>query len=233
MDLKLEIECVREQNYKVYGVRKVWHQLRRDGFDVARCTVAWLMKDLALEGISRGKKHRTTILDKSQPCPLDKMNRRFKAPAQFQCCGIRNLGVGGLVLRPRLLVPIGNVPPAEAEANCHAAPERSDMGRVTKINQLPATSVQFRYCRRRSRSYEESVSASCNECGRIRCDPPETAMRGVASVLFVVTAKSCRDGSLSICASLGARTAGIGSRSSIDATGLRQTICEAREDRRG
>ncbi|MEX5600788.1 IS3 family transposase [Pseudophaeobacter sp. C1-32P7] len=41
MDLKLEIECVREQNYKVYGVRKVWHQLRRDGFDVARCTVAW------------------------------------------------------------------------------------------------------------------------------------------------------------------------------------------------
>lgn len=98
--MKLEIECVREQNYKVYGVRKVWHQLRRDGFDVARCTVAWLMKDLALEGISRGKKHRTTILDKSQPCPLDKMNRRFKAPAQFQCCGIRNLGVGGLVLRP-------------------------------------------------------------------------------------------------------------------------------------
>ena len=81
MALKPEIERVWEQNYKVYGVRKVWHQLRREGFDVARCTVARLMKDLGLEGIIRGKKHRTTIPDKSQPCPLDKVNRQFKAPA--------------------------------------------------------------------------------------------------------------------------------------------------------
>lgn len=81
MALKPEIERVWEQNYKVYGVRKVWHQLRREGFDVARCTVARLMKDLGLEDIIRGKKHRTTIPDKSQPCPLDKVNRQFKAPA--------------------------------------------------------------------------------------------------------------------------------------------------------
>ena len=81
MALKPEIERVGEQNYKVYGVRKVWHQLRREGFDVARCTVARLMKDWGLEGIIRGKKHRTTIPDKSQPCPLDKVNRQFKAPA--------------------------------------------------------------------------------------------------------------------------------------------------------
>ena len=81
MALRPEIERVWEQNYKVYGVRKVWHQLRREGFDVARCTVARLMKDLGLEGIIRGKKHRTTIPDKSQPCPLDKVNRQFKAPA--------------------------------------------------------------------------------------------------------------------------------------------------------
>jgi transposase InsO family protein len=79
--LRPEIERVWEQNYKVYGVRKVWHQMRREGFDVARCTVARLMKDLGLEGIIRGKKNRTTIPDKSQPCPLDKVNRQFKAPA--------------------------------------------------------------------------------------------------------------------------------------------------------
>ena len=79
--LKPEIERVWKQNYKVYGVRKVWHQMRREGFDVARCTVARLMKDIGIEGIIRGRKHKTTIPDKSQPCPLDKVNRQFKAPA--------------------------------------------------------------------------------------------------------------------------------------------------------
>ena len=79
--LRPEIERVWEQNYKVYGVRKVWHQMRREGFDVARCTVARLMKDLGLEGVIRDKKARTTIPDKSQPCPLDKVNRQFRVPA--------------------------------------------------------------------------------------------------------------------------------------------------------
>ena len=79
--LRPEIERVWEQNYMVYGVRKVWHQVRREGFDVARCTVARLMNDMGLEGVIRGKKTRTTIPDKAMPCPLDKVNRQFKAPA--------------------------------------------------------------------------------------------------------------------------------------------------------
>ena len=79
--LRPEIERVWEQNYKVYGVRKVWHQMRREGFDIARCTVARLMNDMGLEGVIRGKKARTTIPDKALPCPLDKVNRQFKAPA--------------------------------------------------------------------------------------------------------------------------------------------------------
>lgn len=79
--LRPEIARVWEQNYKVYGVRKVWHQMRREGFDVARCTVARLMNDMGLEGIIRGKKARTTIPDKALPCPLDKVNRQFRVPA--------------------------------------------------------------------------------------------------------------------------------------------------------
>ena len=79
--LRPEIKRVWEENYEVYGVRKVWHQMRREGFDIARCTVSRLMKDMGIEGVIRGKKPRTTIPDKSQPCPLDKVNRHFKAPA--------------------------------------------------------------------------------------------------------------------------------------------------------
>ena len=80
-DLKPEIERVFEENLSVYGVRKVWRQMRREGFDIARCTVARLMKDLGLEGVVRGKKPKTTIPDKALPCPLDKVNRQFYAPA--------------------------------------------------------------------------------------------------------------------------------------------------------
>lgn len=79
--LKPEIERVFEQNLKVYGVRKVWHQMHREGFDIARCTVARLMKDIGIEGVIRGKKPRTTIPDKALPCPLDRVNRQFHAPA--------------------------------------------------------------------------------------------------------------------------------------------------------
>ncbi|MQQ10596.1 IS3 family transposase [Epibacterium sp. SM1979] len=61
--LKPEIERVFEENLKVYGVRKVWHQMHREGFDIARCTVARLMKDIGIEGVIRGKKPRTTIPD--------------------------------------------------------------------------------------------------------------------------------------------------------------------------
>jgi putative transposase len=79
--LAVEVRRVFAENFHVYGVRKVWRQLRREGFDVARCTVARLMRDMGLEGAIRGKPIRTTVSDKAAPCPLDKVNRQFRAPA--------------------------------------------------------------------------------------------------------------------------------------------------------
>ncbi len=77
--LRIEVRRVFEENFSVYGVRKVWWQLRREGFDVARCTVERLMRDLGLQGVIRGKSVRTTIHDKAAPCPLDRVNRQFRA----------------------------------------------------------------------------------------------------------------------------------------------------------
>jgi len=64
---------------QVYGADKVWMQLNREGVFVARCTVERLMKRLGLEGVRRGKVVRTTVPDKGVPCPLDRVNRQFKA----------------------------------------------------------------------------------------------------------------------------------------------------------
>jgi hypothetical protein len=82
-----EIRRVWEENFGVYGVRKVWRQLGREGSRrpvaprcVARCTVAPLMRQMGLQGIVRGKSVRTTISDKAASCPLDRVNRHFKAP---------------------------------------------------------------------------------------------------------------------------------------------------------
>ena len=60
--LRDEVRRVWKQNQEVYGVRKVWRQLNREGFPVARCTVARLMGELGLEGVVRGKQPRTTTL---------------------------------------------------------------------------------------------------------------------------------------------------------------------------
>ena len=79
-ELCVEIRRVFDENYQVYGVRKVWRQLVREGHEVARCTVARLMKKMALQGVIRGKRLRTTVSDKATPCPLDHVNRRFRAP---------------------------------------------------------------------------------------------------------------------------------------------------------
>lgn len=79
--LRPEVRRVFEENFRVYGVRKVWRQLRREGFDVARCTVARLMRAMGLAGVIRGKPVRTTVSDKAAPCPLDRVNRQFRAPA--------------------------------------------------------------------------------------------------------------------------------------------------------
>ncbi len=79
--LRIEVRRVFETNFRVYGVRKVWRQLRREEFDVARCTVARLMRAMGLAGVIRGKPVRTTISDKATPCPLDRVNRQFRAVA--------------------------------------------------------------------------------------------------------------------------------------------------------
>ena len=78
--LRTEIRRVYEENLRVYGVRKVWRQLLRDGIAVARCAVARLMRTMGLQGVVRGKKVRTTISNTAAPCPLDRVNRQFKAP---------------------------------------------------------------------------------------------------------------------------------------------------------
>ena len=79
--LKPEIERVWRENFEVYGVRKVWRQLNREGIAVARCTVARLMKAMGIAGAIRGKPVKTTLPDKAQSCPLDKVNRQFHPPA--------------------------------------------------------------------------------------------------------------------------------------------------------
>lgn len=79
--MKVEVRRVFNENFQVYGVRKVWRQLQREGFDIARCTVARLMGMMGLQGIIRGKPVKTTVADRSAPCPLDRVNRHFKAPA--------------------------------------------------------------------------------------------------------------------------------------------------------
>ena len=79
--MKIEIRRIFHANFRVYGVRKVWRQLQREGFDIARCTVARLMKAMGLQDIIRGKPLETTFPDKSAPSPLDRVNRQFKALA--------------------------------------------------------------------------------------------------------------------------------------------------------
>jgi transposase InsO family protein len=78
--LKREIQRVFDENFQVYGARKVWRQLKRERVDVARCTVARLMRKMGLSGVFRGARVRTTVPDKKAPCPLDHVNRQFKAP---------------------------------------------------------------------------------------------------------------------------------------------------------
>jgi len=77
--LSVKIDAAWDANRKLYGARKIWHVLRRQGEDAARCTVERLMRGLGIRGVVQGKKVITTQPDTSQPCPDDKVNRRFKA----------------------------------------------------------------------------------------------------------------------------------------------------------
>ena len=77
--LREEIERVWKENFGAYGARKVWHQLGREGTEVARCTVERLMRAMGLQGVVRGRKHKTTIADETAPRPLDLVQRNFTA----------------------------------------------------------------------------------------------------------------------------------------------------------
>lgn len=77
--LRVEIQRVWEENFRVYGARKVWRQLKREGFSVARCTVERLMNTLGLRGVIRGKGCRTTVPDDLADRPADLVNRQFSA----------------------------------------------------------------------------------------------------------------------------------------------------------
>ena len=74
-----QIERVWNANMQVYGADKVWKQMNREGVAIARCTVERLMKRMSLRGVMRGKVVRTTVPDTNAPCPLDRVNRHFKA----------------------------------------------------------------------------------------------------------------------------------------------------------
>jgi transposase InsO family protein len=103
--LRIEVRRVFCANYRVYDVREVWRQLQREGFDVARCTVARLMRAMGLAGVIRGKPERTTWV-----------------MVQLRSGRIRHARMGRLVQSPRLLEPIGKIPPAEADEQYYAVP---------------------------------------------------------------------------------------------------------------
>jgi transposase InsO family protein len=77
--LGAEVLRIHAENFGVYGARKVWRQLLRDGFEIGRDRVSRLMGKLGLEGARRGRRVKTTVQDKKAICPLDRVNRQFKA----------------------------------------------------------------------------------------------------------------------------------------------------------
>jgi putative transposase len=77
--LSIKLDAAWDANRKLYGAREICHVLRRGGEDVARCTVERLMRNLGIRCVVRGKRVITTLPERSQPCPDDKVNRLFKA----------------------------------------------------------------------------------------------------------------------------------------------------------
>ena len=99
--LSLKIDAAWADNRKLYGARKIWHVLRRQGEDAARCTVERLMRSLGIRGVVRGKKVITTNPDTSLPCPDDKVNRLFAA------ANLRWVGQTSCVFQTLLTCPHG------------------------------------------------------------------------------------------------------------------------------
>ena len=79
--LKVKIRHVHAEHFGIYGVRKLWRQLSREGIPVARCTVERLMRELGLKGAVRGKTKRTTVSDDTAERPADLVDRNFRASA--------------------------------------------------------------------------------------------------------------------------------------------------------
>jgi len=77
-EIKEQIGQVHEASSGLYGTRKVWHQMRREGSKVAKCTVERLMRAMGLAGVRRGKTTITTVSNPKSACPLDKVNRKFR-----------------------------------------------------------------------------------------------------------------------------------------------------------
>ena len=80
-ELRVQIRRVWESNFGVYGARKVWRQLQREGVEVARCTVERLMRLEGLKDVIRGEKKRTTIPDDNMARPADLVDRSSDADA--------------------------------------------------------------------------------------------------------------------------------------------------------
>lgn len=78
-ELKAHVDRVWRANFKVYGGRKIWRQMKREGTAVARCTVERLMQDMGLQGVVRGRRTKTTIPDLENSRPPDLVAREFKA----------------------------------------------------------------------------------------------------------------------------------------------------------
>src|SRR3546814_4888244 len=78
-EIKQQIKRVHDDSSGLYGTRKVWHQMRREGATVAKCTIERLMRAMGLAGVRRGKTCVTTVSNPKAPCPLDKVNREFRS----------------------------------------------------------------------------------------------------------------------------------------------------------
>mgnify|MGYP000208996487 CR=1 FL=1 len=74
-----EMADIWTKNRSIYGARKLWRAMKREKIDIARCTVERLMRQLGIQGVRRGKKIKTTYGEPANQCPLDKVNRQFRA----------------------------------------------------------------------------------------------------------------------------------------------------------
>ena len=99
--LEIVIQRVWEENFEVYGARKVWRQLNRECIEVARCTVERLMKRLGIQGVTRGAKCWTTVSDDTLARPVDLVNREFTATRPNQLW-VADITFGAPSLRKQL-----------------------------------------------------------------------------------------------------------------------------------